>query len=290
MHKNILNDLHHQYVNGKLKRCDFEGLLYRYFLSNQDKTCLSHWKRDEYEDYISWFYQRLKKAIDTYKDIGFSFEAFMGKFILVSSREYRVQITTDSVTEYSAWSARLPDIYVHEDPPSYHTHHYKNNSILLSLIQDQHGRKNSRRVLALILKCYYYVSDDFVDKIAPRIGIEKKELAKMMENIRKIRQEKDDEIYQMKERIYCQYYRCAVYEKRLSFMQENSVSWEKLNQKLTRARKRLERMRKRFSLIRTEATNTQIAEVIGVKKGTIDSSLYMLKAKLNSLADNSMLN
>ena len=288
MHKNLLNDLHFQYVNGKIGRNEFESLLFSYFLSNQNKTCLSHWNRDEYEDYISWFYQRLKKVIDSYKDIGSSFEAFMGKFLLISSREYRVRITTNSVIEYSVWSSRVSEFYAHEEPPYYLPEN--NRNILEKLIEEQNGRKSSRRILALILKCYYYLSDDFIDKIAPKIGVKKNELSAMMENIRKIRQKKDDKIYLMKERIFSQYYRCAVYEKRLVYIQPNTVSWEKLNIKLIRARKRLEGMRKRLSMIRTEASNSQIAEVIGVKKGTIDASLYMLKTKLNLLSDKSMLN
>lgn len=288
MQKNTLNELHSQYVNGKLSRLEFEGLLYNYFMSNQEKTCLSRWNRDEYEDYVSWFYQRLRKAIDSYKDIGYSFEAFMWKFFLVSSREYRVRITTGTVTEYSAWSARISELYANEEPPFYL--HENNNSVLETISDDQNYKKNSRRILALVLKCYYYVSDDFIDKIAPKIGIEIKELAGMIDNIRKIRQKKDDAIYRMKERIHCQYYRCVVFEKRLSYIQENTASWEKLNYRLIKARQRLEKMRKRLTLIRTEATNSQIAETIGVKKGTIDSSLYMLKAKFKNLSDKSLLN
>jgi hypothetical protein len=288
MQKNYLNDLHSTYVNGNLKRQDFEGLLYNYFLCNQDKTCLSRWKRDEYEDYVSWFYHRLKKAIDSYRDIGSSFAAFMSKFIFVSAKEYRVRVTTENVIEDSAWTARVSELYTSEEPPAYL---YENNSSLLTkLLNKKTGRKNKRSILALVLKCYYYVSDDFIDKIAPKIGIEKKELAGMIDTLRKTRQKKDDEIYLMKERIYCQYYRCIVYEKRILHVQKDSVSWEKLNQKSIRAKKRLENMRKRLSLMRTEATHSQVAEVIGVKKGTIDASLHMLKAKLNSLAGKSMLN
>ena len=57
MTKHSLNDLHSQYMDGKLKRSEFEGLMYNYFLSNQDKTCLRRWEHHEYEDFISCFYQ-----------------------------------------------------------------------------------------------------------------------------------------------------------------------------------------------------------------------------------------
>jgi hypothetical protein len=288
MKGNSLNDLHSQYINGKITCDEFEGAMYSYFLYNQDKTCLSHWNHDEYEDYISWFYQRFKKIIDSYRDIGSSFEAFAGKYLLVSSKEYRVRITTDNITEYSAWSARVSEMYAHEETPGYFQEN--KNNVFLKLINGQKGRKSSRRILTLILKCYNYVSDDFIDKIAPMIGIDRNELARLITDIQKIRQKKDDAIYNLKERIYCLYYRCVVYEKRMSFIHENTASWEKLNSKLNNARKRLDNLRGRLKLIRTEATNSQVAEVIGVKKGTVDASLFILKARLKSLTDKSILN
>jgi len=288
MQQNTLNELYSQYSTGKIKRAEFEGNIYRHFFYNQDKTCLSHWKRDEYEDYISWFYQRLKKAIDSYHDIGSSFEAFMSRFLLISSKEYRVRITTNNVTEYSTWSARVPELYAGEEQPYYL--HEKNDNILSKLINSQNSRKDTKRVLALILKCYCYISDDFIEKIAPKIEIDGKKLRDMIDRIRELRQKKDDEIYHMKERIYCQYYRCLVYEKRLTLLQENTTAYNKLKLRLEKARQRLEKMRKRITLIRTEATNRQVAEVIGVKKGTVDASLHSLKTKLNTLASKSMLN
>jgi hypothetical protein len=288
MIKNSLNSLHSQYISGKLTRDEFEGAMYDYFLSNQDKTYLNHWNRNEYEDFISWFYQRFKKITDSYKDIGSSFEAFIGKYALISSREYKIRITTNNVTEYSAWSARVSEMYAHEETPGYFQENKK--SVLLELIEGQNGRKSSRRILALVLKCYYYVSDDFIEKIAPKIGIDKKELARMIAHIKKIRQKKDDAIYYLKERIYSHYYRSVVYEKRMSFIRENTASWEKLNIKLLKTRKRLENLRGRLRQVRTEATNSQVAEVIGVKKGTVDASLYILKAKLKALSDKALLN
>jgi hypothetical protein len=283
-----LNELFSQFKNGKIKKAEFEGRVYYYFFYNQERTCLCHWKRNEYEDFISWFYPRIKKAIDIYNEKGSSFEAFIHKFMQNSSREYRVRITTQNVTEYSAWCARVPELYTHEEAPEYR--HEKDESPLNEILAGQNGRIDKRRILALILKCYYYVSDDFIDRIADKIKMNAAELHEMIGKIREMRQEKDDALYYMRERIYCQYYRCIVYEKRLSLIQENTAAYDKLKLRLEKAKLRLERMRKRISLIRTEATNNQVAEVIGVKKGTVDASLHKLRSRLNDLSDKSLLN
>jgi len=283
-----INDFFSGYLSGELSRNEFEGLIYSYLVCNQDKTCLSHWKRDEYEDYLSWFYPRLHKAIDSYQDVGSSFEAFTARFLLISSKEYRGRMTSNSITEYSAWSAQVPDMYTHEEPPAYI--HTSVEHIINNMTIDRNGRKNTRRLLALFLKCYYYISDDFAERVAPSLGLDKKELLEMLKKMREIRQDKDDEIYLKKERINTQFIRCLVYERKLSLLKENAPACNKLKRKRDKARERLEKMRKRMKSTRIEATNKQVAEVIGITKGTVDASLHRLKTRWKKLSNKANLN
>jgi len=283
-----LDKLYSAYKKGELGRGEFEGLVYSYLVQNQDKTCISHWKHDEYEDFISWFYTRLQTAIDSYVDTGSSFDAFLARYLLVSSKEYHVRTITNSVIEYSAWSARIPEMYAHEEPPVYFNK--EPNNEMTRLLIDRSGRKSPRRVLALILKCYYYVSDDFAEKIAPMIGMSSGELTAKLNMVREIRQKKDDKIFQMKERIYRQFYRCIVYEKRLLLTKENTAAYEKLKRRSEKAKQRLDKMREQKAKIRTEATNREIAGVIGVSKGCVDASLCRLKTKWEKMAQKAILN
>jgi len=283
-----LNKLYAKYLAGDLERKDFEGLMYKYLVNNQELTCLSHWENDEYSDFLSWFYPRLRRSVDSYKDVGASFEAFMNKHLLISSKEYRVRTVTKAVTEYSAWSVRIPDMYAYEETPVYI--HKNTESSINKLIIDRKGRKNTRRILALVLKCYYFISEDFAEKIAPIIGMSYADLIDMINKLRKIRKKRDDEIYYLKERVYCQFYRCIIYDKRLTLMRENTTAQIKLKQRLEKARHRLEKMRQRIAAVRTEATNQQVADVIGIKKGTVDSSLYQLKSRWNKMSKKALLN
>jgi len=288
MRKKSLNQYYNSFLSGVIERGQFESLIYSFLVNNQEKTCISHWENSVYEDFISWFYPRLKKSIDSYKETGASFKAFLNKYMLISAKEFQVRTTTNSVTEYSAWSAQIPEMYVYEEAPVYT--HNNTREIISNLITNRQGRKDSRRILALIIKCYCDVSDDFADKAAPLIGMQPEELIELLNKIRKMRQEKDDQIYLMKERVHCQYYRCIVYEKRLTYTRENTTTHETLKNRLEKARSRLEKMRKRISVIRTEATNKQVAEVIGTTKGTIDSSLHRLKLKWERMSKKAELN
>jgi len=278
-----LNELYSAYINGETERGDFEGLIYHYLVHNQEKTCICHWKHDEYEDFISWFYPRMKTAIDSYEEKGSSFEAYMARYLLISSKEYHVRTTTNNVIEYSAWSARVPEMYAREDSPVYI--HKEAKEAIKKLVIDKKGRKNTRRILALILKCYYYVSEDFAEKVAPMIGIESKELLDMIYKMREIRQKKDDKVYYMNEKIYRQFYRCIIYDKRLSFLKENTATYNKMKLRTQKARLRLEKMRKRREKMRTEASNSEIAEILNITKGTVDASLSRLKTKWKDMAE-----
>jgi FixJ family two-component response regulator len=63
-----------------------------------------------------------------------------------------------------------------------------------------------------------------------------------------------------------------------------------MKQRGEKARKRLEGMRNRLASIRTDPTNRQVAEVIGISKGSVDSGLHALKTKWNLSDNKSLLN
>ena len=62
-------------------------------------------------------------------------------------------------------------------------------------------------------------------------------------------------------------------------MTEQSAMFSKMKSRLAKARLRLAAMRKRLAGIRPDATNRQIAELIGLSKGTIDAALFTLKKR-----------
>jgi len=276
------------FVERKINRGKFEGLVFLYLLNNEAKINTRRWKNDEYEDFISWSYPRLNKAIDTYKETGASFEAYITNIIRTASKEYRMRETINVVTEQSAWNAQIPEYYAREETPVYI--HEKPDTEISQIILQLKGRKNPKQLLALVLKCYFYVSDRLLNKIAAHTGLDKKILKEMINKLRVMREKREDTIYRMKERIYGQFYRCIVYEHRLTHITENTTMYYKLKQRLKKARNRLEKMRKRVVKLRTCPSNREIAGVIGVTKGSVDAALYNLRVKLKTLAEKAILN
>jgi hypothetical protein len=216
----------------------------------------------------------------------------MNGIIQMSAREYRRNTANNSITEYAAWAARVSDQYARQEEPDYteEKNRIPESAEQQTIIAGSETIKNPRQLLILILKCYYYVSDDFLDRIAPKTGISREKLKEMINSLSIVRARREEELRNMRERVYSQFYRCIIYEKKLSLLPENSIAASKMKLRLEEARRRLESMRKRLSKIRTDATNSQVAKVIGISKGTVDASLHNLRISRNIKADKSLLN
>jgi hypothetical protein len=280
-----LNELYAQFCTGILEREKLETLIYEIILKKLHQFNKFRWGGYECTDFLAWLYPRLSRAVDSYRETGASFATYVESMVKWGIREYRARLADNKVAEYTAWTIRIPDLFTAEIDPDYIE--ADPNAVEIYEQIDAPGddaagvkpAKNRRQLLFLILKCYYCVSDDFLDRAAPRVGIKKETLKNLIEKIRRLRMKRDDELRGMRERIYCQFYRCIVYEKRLAALPENSGAAYKMRKRLERARLRLVTMRERYSKIRPNATNSQIAEVLGIAKGTVDSSLFVLKRK-----------
>ena len=277
--QNLFNSLYFKYSQKQISLSEIESQMFLYLLKNQNKTILSNWKYDEYEDFLSWFYLRLHKAIDAYKDIKISFEHYIKSHIRMASKEYRTKIAINRIKEYSAWSLHVHECFINQEAPVYYCDEKEKE--IDKFITDKKGRKNPKQLLALILKCYYHISDDFIDKIAEFVETDREKLRSMIDRLHALRQKRDDHIYTMKERLNAQFCRCIVLENRMSHVNQNSTAYIALKEQLERAKKRLNNMRLRISILRTEAKNKEIAEVMCISKGTVDSSLHRLKNKRN---------
>jgi DNA-directed RNA polymerase specialized sigma24 family protein len=274
-----LNDLYADYAVGLLEKRKFEGLIFRAIQKDIRSLCLPGWDREDYDDYTSWVFPRVSRAIDAYREVGSSFEAYIGTMIRLAAREYRLRQTHKSITESAAWMAHAPDLYACESIPEYDelvTLGKKEASPISAL------PRNPKQLLILVLKCCSHVSDDFLERVSPRLGIRPETLNGMIARLRERRVKREQEIQLLRERANSQLCRCIVHEKNLRSMVEDSITAQRLKERLERGRNRLAKIRKRLARLRPDPSNLQIAEVLGISKGAVDSALYSLKARWNS--------
>ncbi|MDR2551981.1 MAG: hypothetical protein LBD31_02285 [Treponema sp.] len=263
-----MNDMLEDYLRGLIDRKELEGRLFMYIRDNQRRFYQNRWDPDTWQDFISWLYPRMSRAVDRYRDQGLGFDAYMHALVRLSAKEYSLRGKERRIVEKTWWNARAEEMAVCDPVEPDYSEGKPPNKV-----------SNPRQILILLLKSYHYLSETHLTRLAPVVGMDKDKLFHLVEKLRKIRVRREEIIGGLKERIYGQFYRCLAFEKRMLAAPPQSAHRLKMERCLETARKRLLSMRQRLSFMRTEASNKQVAEVLGIAKGTVDSSLYIVKQR-----------
>jgi hypothetical protein len=264
-----LTKLLSRYSMGSISKKDLEGQIFKFILDNYNRFHPNGWNKDDYMDYLCTFYPRISRAIVNYQDSGASFDAYFNSLVRWGSREYRARESEHHIAEYACWKARaLDDASCHEEEDVYMEQEPAFDSVA-----------NPRQILVLLLKSYHYMSPDFLARASPVLNLDKDKLALWIDELRKLRLRREEELRVLQERIHSQFYRCIVFEKKLTMAIPNSGRQEKLERCLVRGRKRLESMRKRRAGLKLMASNRQVAQILKTAKGTVDAHLAAVKAR-----------
>jgi hypothetical protein len=269
-----LNELYADYRQGNLSRHDLEGKMFRIILENIQNFHLFYGDEEDGIDYLCWLYPRFSRAVLNYQNNGTAFSTYIGALVRYSIREYRTRQIDHYITEYAAWTARAADLEVRSPGPEYPEKEEDGGEQSRPIPLP---RLNPRQVLMLILKSYYFVSEDMVERAAPFAGVEPEEIKGMIEKLRIRRSKREEALRLFQERITTQFYRCITWEKRLKMLIPGSVRHGKVRVQMERARQRLEGMRRRVATLRMDATHRQIAEVLGISRGAVSSTLFKIK-------------
>ena len=277
-----LSDLQSDYICGKLDRKILEGLIFQYLLNNSERYRLFDGNRDKWVDFISWLYPRLSRAVDYYKETGASFDSYINSIVQWSSKEYSIREAEHKITELACWKARAEEMQTCSPEPEYYDGEGKpwigrtRNMIHFPLINI-----SPRQILILLLKSYYLVTPEFLSKVAQALDMNVDDIQALIDKLHDIRDKKEEKIHIQKERIYSQYYRCLAFQKRLSTTIPGTAKHEKLKSYVERAQRRFKIMKHRLKKTRIDATNQQIADVLNIPKGTVDSALFNVRERWN---------
>jgi DNA-directed RNA polymerase specialized sigma24 family protein len=262
-----LTALFERYAQGALDRVALEGAIFTHIRDNPQRFRLGSWNEEDRLDYLCWLYPRMCRAIDAYRETGANFDAYLASLVRWTSIEYRSTEADRRALERACWEDRAKNAAAEEEPE------------YLAELQQFAVVKNPRQVLMLALKCCYYVSDDFTARLARAIALDIEVVRGYFDELRQRMAAREERIRILETRAASQYYRCVAFEARLRAAPEGSAHQEEIKFRLERGRKRLDSMRARLARASKDATNREIAEVLGIPKGTVDSCLHAIKAK-----------
>jgi len=272
-----LNCLYADYSAGRLEKKMFEGMIFRTIYKKIPP--MPGCTKEDREDFTSWLYPRISRAIDNYKAKGSSFEAYIGVLVSMAAKEYRMQRARGYNSEIAAWAAQVPEVFVHEQRYRYPEH------VETAPAQTQNRKhiRNSRQILMLVLKCCRYVSADFLDKISHRLGVEPDTIAEMIERLKEKREKREAYVENLRSVANRQLWRCFFYERSLHETAKDSETNLRVKKRLDHFRKKLAKSRERLAAMSLDPSNAQIAELLGITKGTVDAALHNLKVRWKNI-------
>jgi DNA-directed RNA polymerase specialized sigma24 family protein len=271
-----LDDLFMEYRRGQMSKQKLEVLIFFAVREQVYRFKPEGMNHETSNDFISWLYPRISRAIDRYREQGSSFDHYINAMTRLSAREYCLRQKDRKIIEQAWWDVKAEEmISCAEEEPEY-----------VERTKGFREVRNPKQVLTLLLKSYHYLSDDYLARAAPAIGMDREKLKNMVDTLRNQRLAKEEEIRNLRERVYCQFYRCIAFEKRMLAFPPESGRRLQMKRNLEGARKRLLSMRKHLASMRIEAPNWQIANIIGVPKGTVDSNLHSVKKNVVKKAEN----
>jgi DNA-directed RNA polymerase specialized sigma24 family protein len=264
-----LSTLYRNYENGRIGRKVFEAKLMGE-ITYLAPTILGRARRKDLSDFLAWLYSRLSNAIDNYKNNGSSFDAYIYSIVCKAYREYQMKDIERRITERTVWAEKACE-KVAENEEEYLAETDEETLPPIASVQ------NPRQILILVLKSYYYLTDDFISRIAPALGMHKEEINMLIMELRDLRAEREQEVHDLRERVHAQFYRCLSFQYRAAMAPTNSARQQRYLNCLNRGIKRLHAMRETLRKLHVDASNREIAEVLRVSKGTVDASLFRVR-------------
>jgi hypothetical protein len=267
--------LYDQYQQGLFSKERLESILSEQILSNSVYYTGCYGSLSDFSDFVAWFYPRLSKAIDRYQKLGATFATYLRSMIRHAYREFRMRQKDHALTEEAVWTEKALEGTA-ESALLYPTEDDAQAAAYLPVT-------NPRQVLILLLKSYHFLTQPFIERVAPALGMDAEALTVMINKLRELRKKRDGQVHELRERVYAQYYRCLSFRRRAEEAAAGSSRREHWEGCLDRGTKRLESMRKKLRHCRVNAKNSEVAHVLGMTKGGVDATLYFIRKRYGLL-------
>lgn len=269
-----LNNLYESYAAGSMDKKNLEEAIFT--MLKNDEQLSSGWNPEDFNDYVSWLYPRIRQAINNYNEEGSSFGTYVGAMLRLSAKEFRYRQMRNYTAESAAWVTQIPDMRTCEPEVEYIECDAKK-----SIQPEKMPLKlnNPRQLLILVLKCCGSISLDFAERISAYLEMPPDTLMGMFSQLKEMRKKRENEILRLRGKsnnLFCQYLYC---DQLLRAMPEENCFTQRLREQREQKRKRLTVVRKRLSSLQPNPSNSQIAKLLGLSKSTVDSTLHTLKTR-----------
>jgi RNA polymerase sigma factor (sigma-70 family) len=232
-------------------------------------------------EFYTRFQPRLFRLLSRFNDQGRPFESYLCSVLSWELKNY----SRERRKAEQAWNTALRLEYPEEMPGIWaQWEEARPDSLdgrMAALLRNDADRRN---FLILCLKNLRHISPDRVQELADAVGISEQTLDGYAAALRARMGNREKRLEAFRIRRNRAYSLSRLLEQEL-LTEADPERRMRIHTALLQAGKRMRTAMHRMSRIKCGPTNREIAEVLGIPKGTVDSGLFWLKRKLASVYD-----
>lgn len=266
--QNPLSDLLARFRQGALSRPELESAIFVHVRENAHRFKLKSMPRDDLEDFIGSAFPRISRAVDSYRETGASFDAYVASILRWKSVAFRAAAADRAVLERACWRDRAME--ASEAAQEYDATGGPDPLRIAA---------RPRHVMILALKSCLYVSDDFARRIERELGLDAEGLRDRLRELRRAMADQERRLAGLRERASVLYYRRVSLRARAEAAPEGSTRKSELEAQAASAEARLASIRRKLAAASKTASNRLVARSLGIPKGTVDSCLHAIKKR-----------
>jgi DNA-directed RNA polymerase specialized sigma24 family protein len=239
------------------------------------------WDEDACGEFYVFIHPRLLRLLDRFHDQGKPFESYLWAVLSWQLRNF----ARERRRAERAWTASLSinpgDAFTVEEPECSSVPELPGSTAFARCVRSDADRRN---FLILVLKCSRLLDAENAAALAPVAGLAPDDLLALAAKLQTVRAARDLRLDTFRCRRNKSYAQALQLEVELRGEVDPSRI-AALQTALERHRRRIRTAMHRMARVNVSPTNREIAALLGIPKGTVDSGLYWLKRKLASVYD-----
>jgi RNA polymerase sigma factor (sigma-70 family) len=245
------------------------------------------WDEDACGDFYVFVHPRLVRLMERFRDQGKPFESYLWAVLGWQMRSFARERRRSERSWHVSLRIEQGDLVAPDpnDKPGCGTgcgaDDLRAFSRLGSSISSGADRRN---FLFLVLKCSRSLDEEIARPLASIAGITPEALLTLAAALRDMRRSREQRLETLRCRRNKAFSQIRLLEAELH-AETASERIAQLTRTLQRARSTMQSTASRMASVGISPTNLEIARILGIPKGTVDSGLYWLKKKLASVYD-----
>lgn len=240
------------------------------------------WDEDACSEFYAWFHPRLLRVLGRFRDQGKPFESYLVSVLHWQARSFVRRIRRDQ----QAWSmgprlVAFSGQRIEGEPMEEREAHPRTQPA--ACVPRLEG-VDRRGLLFLVLKCSRRLDPPSLAAAASATGVAPRDLARLAERLRAGLESCERRLEALRLRRNGAFSRARTLEAALA-RATDSAEVSTLQRRLEAANRCLAAAAERMARVRRDPTNREVAEALGVPKGTVDCGLFQLKRRLATVYD-----